>query len=271
MGRSSGLARPPSTIPLLNPPSHPAHGNPLLLPTTTTARPLSPSFSSLSGLPPPVSRSCRQECVFLPSVPPRASPSNWAGYFRVGREQGGGRWTRYIAADVCVVSVAQQQNDPYYRRVIPPPPPRPSSTMRGVATPVHPSLQRSSRTVSQEKRLTSANPGEGRTEWRSGWKCGEAGGTDLCNGVDVYARQWINIGIRRGRNDLIPDFNPGFYLRLDTRLYKRRLFLFHPFFYLPYTRERCQEPATELPSHFLLFLTRLSVLLLLRKILYRDC
>lgn len=46
---------------------------------------------------------------------------------------------------------------------------------------------------------------------------------DLCNGVDVYARQWINIGaarwIRQGRNDLIPAFNPGFYLRLDIRLY----------------------------------------------------
>lgn len=45
---------------------------------------------------------------------------------------------------------------------------------------------------------------------------------DLCNGVYVYARQWINIGVALnspGPKDLIPVFNSGFYLRFDIRLY----------------------------------------------------
>jgi len=44
---------------------------------------------------------------------------------------------------------------------------------------------------------------------------------EWCNGVDVYARGLISEPrwIRQDRNDLIPAFNPGFYLRLDIRLY----------------------------------------------------
>lgn len=68
----------------------------------------------------PRSHPSRHECVFLLSVPLRASPSSRAGHFGVGREQGGGRWTRYITTDVCVVPVAQQWNRPYTAVLSPP-------------------------------------------------------------------------------------------------------------------------------------------------------
>lgn len=151
--------------------------------------------------------------------------------------------------------------------------------MRGIATPVH--------SVATAQ-LSDGFPGEASNLRGAARRGGEPGrrvsrerlgigmkmrrgkeGRDLCNGVDVYPRQWINIGIRRGRNDLIPDFNPGFYPRLDIPDYTivavaLSFTSFSLFIYR--TREGCQEPETELSSiYFLPFLPRIKCFLALEK------
>lgn len=213
------------------------------IPSPAYRYPLSPR-TTIASLPLHRSRPCRRECVFPPCARPCIPHRAGLEYFRVGREQGGGRWTRYIADDVCVVPVAQQWNRPYARAFI-----SPLALSRfhflvrcaGLQSPCTLTLQRSSRTVSQEKRLTSANPGSTsgggqKGAWRSWWRCKEARGNGPVQWrVNVYTRQWINIGAALnspGPKWFNSSFNPAFYLRFDIRLYIVGSFS-RPFFYTP--------------------------------------
>lgn len=207
----------------------PVYCNPLLCPTivdVATALRLPCILDSRR----PRSHPSPPSWVRFPPSHPRASPSSQARHFGVGREQGGGRWTRYITTDVCVVPVAQQRNRPYTtvcsHSSILPPSFFPRSPFARGCNPLHSTataqlldgspgeatnLREPGRYVrrGEDRRVGGESAGS-----RGGWICATESTCTRASGLMSEPR-WI----RQGRNDLIPAFNPSFYLRIDIRLY----------------------------------------------------
>lgn len=124
--------------------------------------------------------------------------------------------------------------------------PRP---LRGVATPVHSDVT-AQLSVSQEKRLTSANPGSAsgggpKGDWWSWWRYREARGIDLCNGESTCTRasglisepRWIH----QDQNDLIPVLIRPFIYASISDYTSSSLF----FFYFSFIRRVGTLPRTD--------------------------
>lgn len=132
------------------------------------------------------------------------------------------------------MSVAQQQTNPYHRRVVPPdPPPRPSSTLcAGLQPPCNPVATAQLSDGFPGKATNLRVPGRRESRVTIGMKM-RRGKRDLCATESTCTRaSGLISGIRRGRNDLIPYFNPSLLSAPRYQIIQSSA-LFHPFFYPP--------------------------------------